>query len=250
MGKQEDFLRSLQGEFETDRLTYQSAVPTFHPEDVSEAARFFRLAGKQNQQLYISGFGNNIQPVGKSFEQLVVISTDRMNQLIEVSAQDLYVTTGAGYPLREINHRLKAHDLFVPHSNLPYVGSVGGALATGLEAEMNGHDVPLKKFFLKSEIVTPDGEVITPGSVCFKSVSGYDIVKVFAGSWGLLGLIMIATLRVIPLSGADEYEDLRQKETSRKSLVAGLAEDNTSIDAVYARKIKQKFDAQDILPIV
>ena len=179
------FVSLLRDEFPGDRLTYQKQIPTFHPESAEEAARFVTVAGKHKQSLFIAGFGNNIEPVGKSFENLVTMKTDRLNQMIEISTKDLYVTTGSGYPLREINRHLANHDLFVPHAELPYVGSVGGALAVGLSAEMHDHDVPLSRYFLKAEIVTPGGEIITPGSICFKSVSGYENIRRFVGAPGV-----------------------------------------------------------------
>jgi len=250
MTKRDEFVSVIQNEFETDRLTIQNTLPTFHPESAEEAARLFRLANQHEQQVYITGFGNNIDPVGEKFVGLIIVRTDRLNQLIEINPQDLYVTAGAGYPLRELNHHLLKQKLFVPHGQLPYVGSVGGAIAVGLSARHMGHDLPLKRYFLKAEIVTPEGEIITPGSVCFKSASGYDVVKVFAGSWGLLGLVVSATIRVMPDTALDEYELLSQNETNREAFLAGLAKSNVSHDAVYARKIKQKFDPRAVLPIV
>jgi FAD/FMN-containing dehydrogenase len=244
------FVNVLQNEFPSERLTWQNSVPTFHPESTQEAAKLFRLASEHGRKMYIAGFANNITPVGRPFERMITVSTDRLNQIIEISDKDLFVRVGAGYPLREINYRLKPYELFVPHSDLPYVGSAGGAVATGLSAELNGHELPLKKFLLKAEIVTPEGDVITPGSVCFKSASGYDVVKVFAGSWGLLGLIVNLWLRTVPESARDEYQGMRQEGVSREGLIKALSEDNTCTDAVYCRKIKQKFDPEGVLPIV
>jgi len=250
MNQTKRFVAALLSEFPEDRLTYQKQIPTFHPESAEEAARFVKLANGQRQGLFIAGFGNEIEAVGPSFEKLVAIKTDRLNQLIEINAKDLYVTTGGGYPLREINRRLAEHKLFVPHAQLPYVGSVGGALAVGLSARMHGHDVPLSRYFLKAEIVTPTGEIITPGSVCFKSVSGYDVVKIFAGSWGLLGFIVSASFRVMPVSAREDYATMRQMPHSRGDLVAVLSDTGDDPDAVYSRKIKAKFDPSNILPIV
>jgi len=250
MAKFKEFIAAVESEFPRDRLTYQNAIAYFHPQLAEEAAKLFRLANKQRQGMYIAGFGNNITPVGESFESLVVVCSDRLNDLQEISARDLYVKVGAGYPLREINRHLKDESLFLPHGDLPYVGSTGGALAIGLTADLHGHDLPLKRFFLKAQIVTPEGEIITPGSICFKSASGYDVVKVFAGSWGLLGFIVSATLRVVPDSAVDEYAGMREKGTNRGSFLAGLVDSNVTTDAVYCRKIKQKFDPNAIFPVI
>lgn len=250
MDQMNQFVSLLRDEFPENRLTYQKLIPTFHPESAEEAARFVTLANKHKQGLFIAGFGNNIEPAGQPFEGLVAIKTDRLNQMIEINTKDLYVTTGSGYPLREINRHLANHNLFVPHAELPYVGSVGGAVAVGLSARMHDHDVPLSRYFLKAEIVTPEGEIITPGSICFKSVSGYDIVKIYAGSWGLLGFIVSASFRVMPDTARDDYTAMRQKPVDRTGLIAALDEDSTDPDAVYSRKIKNKFDPNNILPII
>ncbi len=250
MVRLQEFLSIIDSEFPGDRLTYQKAVPTFHPESAQDAAELFRLANRHRQPVFITGFGNNIDPQGKPFTDMVSVRTDRLNQLIEIIPEDFYVTVGCGYPLKEINMHLEKENLWMPHSSLPYVGSVGGALAIGLTSDFENHDFPLKKYFLKAEIVTPEGDIISPGSVCFKSVSGYDVVKIFSGSWGLLGLIVSASLRVMPLSAAGEYAGVRLKATDRKGLLEALDTSADDADAVYSRKIKAKFDPGGILPVV
>ncbi len=254
------FLAIIKSEFPEDRLTWQKNVPTFHPESAEDAAKLFKLANKYAKRgadagvcrprLFITGFGNNIDPIGEPFESMLSIRTDRLNDLIELNAPDFYVKVGSGFPLRELEKELKAASLFLPHSRLPYVGSVGGSIAVNLNAELNGHDLPLRRYFVQAEIVTPQGDIIKPGSICFKSVSGYDIVKLFAGSWGLLGLIVSAAFRVLPKSAEHEYASLKQKDIDRKKLLESLNESNREIDAVYSRKIKTKFDPAGVLPIV
>lgn len=244
------FISIIESEFPDDRLTYQKSIPTFHPETADEAARLIKLANLHSQKLYITGFGNNIDPVGDPFVNMVVIRTDRLNELREIAPEDFYVTVGAGYPLRELNIHLHPHGLFMPHASLPYVGSVGGAVAVNLSGEINGYELSLKKYFIKAEIVTPAGEIIKPGSACFKSVSGYDIVKIFAPSWGLLGLLVTATFRVMPLTAAEEYRDLKMNAIDRQPFLSALDSANDDVDAVYSQKIKAKFDPHGTLPIV
>lgn len=250
MAPKEKFLKSIKSEFPDDRLTFQKRLATFHPESAEEAARFIRVAGVEDQQLYITGYGNNIDPAGEKFADLVIVRTDRLNQVLEISETDLFVRVGAGFPLREINTILKEKELYMPHAALPYVGSVGGAVAVNLSAELNGHDLPIKRYFIKAEVVTPGGEVVNPGSVCFKSVSGYDIVKIYAPSWGLLGLIVSATFRVMPATAVDEYASMRMNAVDRQRFLDGLDELSQDADVIYSRKIKAKFDPKLILPIV
>lgn len=130
MTEPENFISIIKSEFPGDRITYQKAVPTFHPESAEEAARLFKLANQYGQKMYITGFGNNIDPVGEPFVNMVSIRTDRLNTILEIASRDFYITTGSGYPLQEINLHLERIKLYLPHSSLPYVGSVGGAIAT------------------------------------------------------------------------------------------------------------------------
>ena len=245
------FIDIIHGEFPDDRLTYQKAIPTFHPESADEAARLFRLANKHARKIFITGFGNHIDPQGERFGHVISIRTDRLNDVLELAAEDFYIAVGSGFPLREINEYVRKRNLplSLPHSYLPYVGSVGGAVATGLSADLNGHDFPVKKYLLKAEVVTPEGEIIAPGSNCFKSVSGYDIVKIFANSWGLLGLIVSANFRLVPDDLAPDFSGMKMKPIDRKSFLAAL--NNTeAAEAEYSRKIRSKFDPHEILPIV
>ena len=246
----EKFIETVRSEFSDDRLTYQKAVPTFHPESSEEASQFIKLANSEKQNLFITGFGNNIDPVDEPFKKMVSIRTDRLNKVDEINSDDFYVKIGSGFPFIEINKKIKQKNLFLPQSNLPYVGSVGGAIAIGLTSDYQNEDFPLKKYFIAAEIVTPTGEIITPGSVCFKSVAGYDIVRIFAGSWGLLGLIVSVTFRVMPSSAEHEFETMVQKDIDRENFLSGLDKANSDTDAVYSRKIKAKFDPNNILPIV
>lgn len=250
MQTQTSFLELLKTEFPDDRVTFQKAIPTFHPESADEAARFFTLANKNKQQVYITGFGNNITPAGKLFDNIISIKSDRLNQIVEINEKDFYITVGSGFPLEEINTHLKQGKLWLPHAHLPYVGSVGGAIAGGLSSMYEMHDFPLKKYLIQAEIVTPEGEIITPGSVCFKSVSGYDVVKIFFGSWGLLGMIISATFRIMPESGREDYGSITMKALKRDKLIAALDESNDSTDALYSRKIKTKFDPNNVLPVI
>lgn len=244
------FLKIISSEFPEDRVTWQKNVPTFHPESAEDAAKLLKLANKHKQYIFITGFGNNIDPIGEPFESMLSIRTDRLNDLLELNAPDFYVKVGSGYPLRELDDELKAVNLFMPHSRLPYVGSVGGSIAVNLNAELDGHDLPLRRYFIWAEVVTPEGDIIKPGSLCFKSVSGYDLVKLFAGSWGLLGLIVTAAFRVLPITAENEYRTLKQKGIDRNKLIDSLKESNPATDAFYSRKIKDKFDPVGVLPIV
>jgi hypothetical protein len=250
MTTKEQLISSILQEFPPDRLTFQKGIATFHPESAGEGSRLFAIANKINQKLFITGFGNNIDPEGEKFDQFVTVRTDRLNSILKIVPEDFYMVVGAGYPLEEINRVLSEQGLFLPHAELPYAGSVGGALAAGLAANQGEHILPISRYFIMAEIVLPTGEIIKPGSVCFKSVSGFDIVKIFSPSWGMLGLITSATFRVLPLTVRDEYNNLKMSPIDYGAYCRLYDEHGGDVAAQYSLKIKNKFDPANILPLV
>ena len=250
MSKLDAFIADVKQSFPDDRLTYQKGIATFHPENGAEAAALFRMANQARQQLFITGFGNQIDPVGEKFADLMTLRSDRLNTLLKVAAGDFYIEVGAGYPLRELNQELSEYGLFLPHSDLPYVGSIAGAIAVGLTAQRGTQPLPLSRYLIMAEIATPTGDLIKPGSACFKSVSGFDIVKIYFSSWGMLGMIVTVTLRVLPFSIKDEYNTLVQNAIDYRKFYQLYQEPEENISARYSLRIKSKFDPKNILPLI
>ena len=112
--KLDQFISIIKSEFPEDRLTWQKSVPTFHPENAEDASQLLMLANKNRQRIFITGFGNNIDPQGEPFVSMISIRTDRLNKLHELNPPDFYVKVGAGYPLRELRDDLQAENLFMP----------------------------------------------------------------------------------------------------------------------------------------
>jgi FAD/FMN-containing dehydrogenase len=101
-----------------------------------------------------------------------------------------------------------------------------------------------------AEIALPTGEVVKPGSVCFKSVSGLDVVKILSSSWGLLGMIITATLRVLPLTVRNEYDELALSAVDYRNFCRLYSSPGDNVAAQYSLKIKRKFDPKNILPLI
>ena len=228
-------------------LTWQKMIPTFHPESTDQAAHIFRCAGACDQKLYISGFNNNVDPVGEPFAAMLVLKSDRLNTIAVVAPQDFYVTVGAGYPLGELNHLLAPHGLWFPFGGAGYPGSCGGALAAGLAGHDGDHVVPLSRYLLSVTAVLPDGAIVKPGALTFKSVSGYDISRIFYNSWGILGMVIQLSFRVLPLSKRDESPRLTLMPPDREAFLREIQGDSPA--AGLCRRIKNEYDPGNLLPI-
>jgi len=236
-----------------DRLTWQKGLATFHAQSSEEASHIFQYAAQHKQKLFISGFGNNIEPTGEAFTDLLVIKTDRLNQMIKINRQDFYITVGAGYPRNEINHVLAAEKLWFPFGDTDYSGSFGGAIAVGLTGHDGNHCFPMSRLLLSVTAVLPDGSIVKPGALTFKSVSGYDISRLFFNSWGLLGVIIELSFRVLPISKKEDIFSYRSAGITllppdRESFVQKWQADSSL--ARLCRKIKTEYDPLNLLPLV
>ncbi|HUV30882.1 MAG TPA: FAD-dependent oxidoreductase [Acidobacteriota bacterium] len=250
MSTLEEFASVVASEFPEDRLTYQKSVPTFHPECAAEAAALLKLANEHGRQLYVTGFGNNIDPAGDPFVRMLSIRTDRLNDLQEISPDRLKVRTGSGYPLREINEHLARHGLFLPHAALPYVGSAGGAVAVDLSARLGGRDLSIRDYVTEIELVTARGDVVTLTSEPSEPASDYGSVQMLAPSWGLIGLIVAVTFHVVSMDRAADYGDMKMEAVLRGEFLSSLDSRSKVGDGLSFREFKNKLDPRNVLPVV
>lgn len=226
-------------------LTWQKRISTFHPETASQAADVIKRAVRYKQKIFISGYGNLIDPVGDRFAANLIIKTDRLNGIEEINRDDFYITVGSGYPLKEINKVIEKHDLWFPFGDNNYPGSFGGALASGLRAS-EGKDLhPLSRHLISVTAVMADGAIIEPEAKSFKSVSEFDISKIFYNSWGMLGLIIALSWRVLPLAKKEDYPRLSLLPHHRELALKQTADDSDL--AEVCRKIKKDSDPYRLL---
>ncbi|NMC45014.1 MAG: FAD-binding oxidoreductase, partial [candidate division Zixibacteria bacterium] len=220
-----------------------------HPESAEEAADIVIQAGRYGQRLFISGFSNTIDPSGESFADLLVLKTDRLNAILDINRRDFHVTVGAGFPVTEINRPLAAEGLWFPFGDTQYPGSFGGALAAGLKGHDGVHVVPFSRHLLSITAVLADGSIVHPGSLTFKSVSGYDISRLFYNSWGYLGMVIELSFRVLPLSEKQpESSPLTLIPPDHDAFVEQMSGREPS--AELYRTIKNRFDSRGLLPLI
>jgi glycolate oxidase len=231
------------------RLTWQKTIPTFHPESVEEASDLFLRAGRYGQRLFISGFANTIDPSGDPFADLLVLKADRLNAILEINRRDFHITVGAGFPVTEINRHLVAEELWFPFGDTQFPGSFGGALAAGLKGHDGIHLVPFSRHLLSVTAVLADGSIVHPGSLTFKSVSGYDISRLFYNSWGCLGMVIDLSFRVLPLSRKkEEASPLTLVPPDHDTFIKQMTGEEPS--AELYRTVKNRFDPKGLLPLI
>jgi len=129
--------------------------------------------------------------------------TNRMNRIIDYHPTDLIVTVQAGVTLQSLQEVLHEHGQYIPwNPPLPERSTLGGIVASGRSGSWRwAHGTPRDRL-LAMRAVRADGTAFKSGAKVVKSVAGYDLHRLFCGSWGTLGAITEVTLKVAPLPEA------------------------------------------------
>ena len=137
--------------------------------------------------------GRPLEPVN------IIINTGRLNQILDHEPADLVASAQAGVTLETFNQTLAQGGQWLP-LDPPDDGraTIGGVVATGLAgAQKCGYGSP-RNFVIGMRVVLPDGKIAKAGGRVVKNVAGYDLCKLFTGSYGTLGLIAELTFKLRP----------------------------------------------------
>jgi FAD/FMN-containing dehydrogenase len=129
----------------------------------------------------------------------LVVNTSRLNQIIEHEPADLIAVAQAGVKLTDFNSTLNENGQWLP-LDPPDDGraTLGGVVATGLGgAQQFGYGRP-RGMVIGMKVVLADGNVIKTGGRVVKNVAGYDLSKLFTGSYGSLGIITELNFKLRP----------------------------------------------------
>jgi len=191
-----------------DNLQIHSERAFISPENTFAVSEVIKLAGREKFKILPLGSGSILDWSKLPSENMVILKSDRLNRVIKVVAEDLYVIVQAGCPLKDLNHHLESFNLFYPLADASSSGTLGGAAATNLKANSGERTIQTRKYVLALEVVDPEGQILNVGARTFKSVTGYDLSRLFVGSWGTLGFISEISLRLVPTRKRKDYLDI------------------------------------------
>jgi glycolate oxidase FAD binding subunit len=128
------------------------------------------------------------------------VSTANLAEIADYSPDDMVVTAGAGTTLANLQRMLGAHGQFVPLDvPNPEIATLGGIVATNAQGLWRPAYGSPRDRLLGVRVAMADGSVVRGGGKVVKNVAGYDLCKLFGGSWGTLGLITEVTFKTNPL---------------------------------------------------
>ncbi len=168
----------------------------FEPRSVAEAAEALRCAAADGKHVRLRGGGSKsglLPPVHP------VLSTCKLAGIREYALQDLYITAGAGTRLAVLQAELARDGMWVPLVSPWEEATLGGIIAANANAPLRMRYGSIRDLVLASAVVQISGRVLQTGRPVVKNVAGYDLTKLFVGSYGTLGLISEVTLKLAPL---------------------------------------------------
>ncbi len=129
----------------------------------------------------------------------IALSVARMNRITELAPSDGVVVTESGVITGDIQDAVRELGWYYPPDPASLREcSIGGNLATNAGGPRCLKYGVTKNYVLGVEVVMADGEVLRVGGRCHKNKTGFDLLHLFVGSEGMLGVITEATLRIIP----------------------------------------------------
>lgn len=126
---------------------------------------------------------------------------------LEHAPEDLTVVAPAGVTIEAVNRELREHRQFLPvDPPLPGQATIGGTLAAGSGGPLQTRYGLPRDLVLGMTVLRADGELVRAGGRVVKNVTGYDLMRLWCGSLGTLGIITEVALRVLPLPETVEIE--------------------------------------------
>ncbi|WP_433497313.1 FAD-binding oxidoreductase [Sphaerimonospora sp. CA-214678] len=172
------------------------------PESVEEIAAVMRASAAHDLAVVPLGGGTKRHWGGRPSRCDVVIGTERLDEIVEHVAGDLVVRAQAGVTAETLAAALAAEGQELA-LDVPVPGTtVGGLLATGIAGPRRFRYGTPRDLIIGVTVVLADGTIARSGGKVVKNVAGYDLGKLFTGSYGTLGVIADATFRLRPLPAA------------------------------------------------
>ncbi|MCA9944644.1 MAG: FAD-binding oxidoreductase, partial [Anaerolineales bacterium] len=168
------------------------------PSNSQQVADVLRIAHENHIPVTPWGAGSSLEGNSIPLFGGITLSLERMNQIVALHADDFQVTVQPGIGYKDLNKALGPHGLFFapdPGAN----ASIGGMLGNNAAGSRTVKYGATKDNILAMEVVLADGRLIQVGSRSVKQSAGYDLLHLFVGSEGTLGIVTQATLKLVPL---------------------------------------------------
>jgi D-lactate dehydrogenase (cytochrome) len=163
-----------------------------------EVAEILKYANKHLIPVTGWGSGSSLEGNPIPLNKGLVLDFSRMNHILQVREEDFQADVEPGVVYKDLNKKLRHKGLFFPPD--PGAGAtIGGMIANNASGTRTIRYGSTKDHVLRLSVVMANGEIIETGNRASKTSSGYDLIHLFVGSEGTLGVVVEATLRLVGL---------------------------------------------------
>ena len=168
-------------------------------ETAEQVSEILKLANRERIPVIPRGAGTGLTGSAVPIEGGIVLDLNHMNKILKLRIEDRLVIVQPGVVYEDLERALAPHGFFFPPD--PASGkaaTLGGNVATNAGGLKGAKYGTTRDYVLGLEVVLPDGRIMRTGSKTMKSVSGYDLTRLFVGSEGTLGVVTEITLKINP----------------------------------------------------
>lgn len=170
------------------------------PASAQEIAAIMKLANRELVPVTPRGAGSGLSGGAVPAYGGIVLSSERMDRILEIDRENLVVVAEPGVVTNAINEAIEEDGLFYAG----YPMSVESCFIGGNVAENAGGGKAVKygvtgRYVMGLEVVLPTGEIVELGGKTVKDVTGYNLINLMVGSEGTLGIFTKIILRLLPL---------------------------------------------------
>ncbi|MEO3998194.1 FAD-binding protein [Mesorhizobium sp. CAU 1732] len=196
-------------------------MTTFTPTSAEETLAAVEWAVSEEAPVEIVGHGSK-RGIGRPAQIVHVIDLSKLTGVTLYEPEELVLSARAGTPLAEIEALLAEHGqefAFEPMDYAPLLGgadgmtaksgTIGGVLAANLSGPRRLKAGAARDHILGTHAVSGRGEMFKSGGRVVKNVTGYDLSKGMAGSWGTLAVVTDVTFKVLPAAQTEATLVLR-----------------------------------------
>ena len=184
----------------TNTLSHHISLPLSLPSTTIELAELVTKAHHDRTPLLVAGNRSKLAWGRIVSGATGIVSTQKLDRLIAHAVGDLTVTVEAGITFGQLQSILAAAGQFLPlDPAYPASATIGGIIATADTGSLRHRYGGVRDLLLGITFVRADGKIAKAGGRVVKNVAGYDMMKLFTGAYGTLGILTEATFRVYPL---------------------------------------------------
>jgi len=186
------------------------AIQVLKPTTPEEVQVIVAEAGAAARRIEVMGAGTK-RGVGAMGRVDMVVSTARLDRIIDYAPEELVLTVQPGVRVSDLERLVASRGQMLAFEPPNWTGllaarsepTLGGVLAANLSGPRRIRAGAARDHFLGFEAVSGRGEMFKAGGKVVKNVTGYDLMKLMAGSWGTLAILTEVTIKVLPAPRAE-----------------------------------------------